>query len=479
MKKLIFLTTLISCTTIMNGKNDYEKELFTPGTINSIKIEMPDSTWQTFIANASRKQYIVCNVVINGERLDSVGIRTKGASSLDDVRGMKLDRYSFTLKLNEYRKGQKYHGLTKLCLNNNIWDATQMKDAIVYDMAHYLGLAAPLTNYAQITVNDHLHGYYLAVEPVDKDFCKRNYPEEKSSIYKPYYNLDYRDDNIKSYGMISNDTKYGGGEESMQNVVAALKSVAQGQDIESHVDIESVLKYMALQTMVVNYDCMTGNNTQNYYLHEGNGKISLIPWDYNLAWGGYPEDDFSMFGGGFGGGGDWGGFGGSGGGNWGGFGGGWGGFEISRPGEDLGQSTPQEVSRIVNFPINTPFSADLNQRKFFMNLLANDKYLKQYHHYLEMLCKEYIKGGKLAGSIALIMKEIGQTTGTESNAFYTNAQFHTATQTLEQMLDRKATSVLGQIAGTIPSTWDDQKAAPEKLLDCSDINLRLLGGLGY
>lgn len=74
------------------------------------------------------------------ERFDSVAIRTKGASSLDDVTNMKSDRYSFTLKLNKYKKGQKYHGMSKLLLNNNIWDATQMKDAVVYDMCRYIGL---------------------------------------------------------------------------------------------------------------------------------------------------------------------------------------------------------------------------------------------------------------------------------------------------------------------------------------------------
>ena len=69
----------------------------------------------------------------------------------------------------------------------------------------------------------------------------------------------------------------------MQRLVEALKSVDEGKDIEEHVDVESVMKYMALQTIVVNFDCMTGHNNQNYYLREADGKISLIPWDYNLA----------------------------------------------------------------------------------------------------------------------------------------------------------------------------------------------------
>ena len=105
---------------------------------------------------------------------DNVAIRTKGASSLDDVKMMKSDRYSFTMKLNKYEKGQDYHGLSKLLLDNNIWDATQMKDAVVYDMCRYIGLPAPLTNYSRITLNGKFFGCYLMVEPVDKNFARRN-----------------------------------------------------------------------------------------------------------------------------------------------------------------------------------------------------------------------------------------------------------------------------------------------------------------
>ena len=132
-------------------EKSYEEALLTLGRIGSVEISMSDSTWEDIINHASEKKYYVCSVTINGERFDSVGIRTKGASSLDDVTNMKSDRYSFTLKQNKYRKGQKYHGMTKLLLNNNIWDATQMKDAIVYDMCRFIGLPASLTNYARIT----------------------------------------------------------------------------------------------------------------------------------------------------------------------------------------------------------------------------------------------------------------------------------------------------------------------------------------
>ena len=439
---------------------EYPEALFTLGEISTVELEMPEATWQKIIKKASDKDYYECAIIINGERFDNVAIRTKGASSLDDVQLMNSDRYSFTLKLNKHEKGQEYHGLTKLLLNNNIWDATQMKDAIVYDMCRYIGLPAPLTNYAKITVNGKPFGCYLMVEPVDKNFARRNWPDEVCNIYKPYHNLAYTGENMENYAEIANYAKVKGGKASMQRIVEALKSVEEGKDIDGHVDIESVMKYMALQTIVVNYDCMTGLNTQNYYLREADGKISLIPWDYNLAWGGYPEDDEHMEG-----------------------------EELTSihnsqfiiPNEalpaDAGKRSKEETSKVVNFPIDTPFLADASKRTFFMKLLANETYKAQYYHYLSVLCNEYIKGGEFTKTLSTIENEIGEIAGTEANAFYTNEQFHKAKKMLQLMLERRAASVLGQIKGTIPATWDGQKAESQKLIKSDDINLQELGGI--
>lgn len=461
MRKILYAMLLSMATAIslsscgINGidEREYSEALFTHGKLASVDLEVPEEIWQKILSKASDKEYYECAVTINGERHNRVAIRTKGASSLDDVALMKSDRYSFTLKLNKYEKGQAYHGLSKLLLNNNIWDATQMKDAIVYDMCRFIGLPAPLTNYACITLNGKLFGYYLLVEPVDKHFCYRNWPDEATNIYKPYHNLAYTGEKMKDYSDISDFAKVKGGEASMKRVVEALRSVDEGKDIEKHLDVESVMKYMALQTIVVNFDCMTGNNEQNYYLREADGKISLIPWDYNLAWGGYPEDE-------------------------------------EMEGEDLleqsqeptlpanaGMRTKEEVSRVVNFPIDTPFSCDLSRRTFFMNLLANQQIKARYYHYLDVLCNQYILGGEFSKTLDAINGEIGDVAGTEANAFYTNEQFHEAQKILQLVLEKRAASVLGQMKGEIPSTWEGQKQQPQLLINSDDINLQDLGGI--
>ena len=43
---------------------------------------------------------------------------------------------------------------------------------------------------------------------------------------------------------------------------------------------------MAVHTFSVNLDSLSGNMAHNYYLYENDGKLNVIPWDYNLSFGG-------------------------------------------------------------------------------------------------------------------------------------------------------------------------------------------------
>mgnify|MGYP002523775861 CR=1 FL=1 len=131
----------------------------------------------------------------------------------------------------------------------------------------------------------------------------------------------------------------------------------------------------------------------------------------------------------------------------------------------------------MNFPIDTPFSADLKHRTFFMHLLANEQFKARYYHYLDVLCNQYILGGEFSKTLDAINNEIGEVAGTEANAFYSNEQFHKAQKTLQLVLEKRAASVLGQMKGEIPATWESQKAQPQLLININNINLQDLGGI--
>ena len=131
------------------------------------------------LENAISEEYYSCNVVVNGKTFYSVGIRPKGNTSLSSIANdPDTDRYSFKLEFDHYIEGQTCYGLDKLILNNNYADATNMKEAIVYDMYQYLGVDASLYNYAKISVNGDYRGVYLALEAVEDSFMLRNYGTE-------------------------------------------------------------------------------------------------------------------------------------------------------------------------------------------------------------------------------------------------------------------------------------------------------------
>ena len=344
----------------------YETALFDTSSIMSVNIIMDEDDWNDMLENATDEEYHQCDVEINGTTFHKVGIRPKGNTSLSSIASdPTTDRYSFKLEFDHYVDGQTCFGLDKLILNNNYADATNMKEALVYDMYEYLGADASLYNYAKISVNGDYWGVYLALEGVEDSFQLRNYGTENGNLYKPESmdmgsmpdmgdrkdmdfgdmqppdfpgngaadnstdgadgqqqdfsppqmpngngdengghpeppdggdggfsmssggaDLNYTDDDLDSYSTIWDGEITKTNKADHKRVVKALKNIDEGTDLEQYMDIDNLLRYMAVHVFSVNEDSLSGTMAHNYYLYESDGKLNLIPWDYNLAFGG-------------------------------------------------------------------------------------------------------------------------------------------------------------------------------------------------
>ena len=55
-----------------------------------------------------------------------------------------------------------------------------------------------------------------------------------------------------------------------------------------------MLRYIAGNAALGNGDGYFGSMMHNFYLYEKNGKITMLPWDYNLAFGGFGESAESL-----------------------------------------------------------------------------------------------------------------------------------------------------------------------------------------
>ena len=243
-------------------------------------------------------------------------------------------------------------------------------------------------------------------------------------------NLTYTDDSLDNYQSIWYGSVFDTTDKDHKRVVKALKNIcsdnADAQTLSDYMDVDNVLRYMAVQTFVVNLDSLSGNMEHNYYLYEDDSVLNIIPWDYNLAFGGFQS---------------------------------------------------QNASDVINFPIDTPFSSGVSteNRQFFMSLLENDEYREQYHEYLRQLAEEYVGGGIFENTVSRISSQIDDLVKTDPTFFYSYGEYTSAVEMLKQTVALRSESIKGQLDGKIPSTRSEQEADSSALIDSAGIDLNVMG----
>ncbi len=454
---------------------EYASELFDKSKIISIEIKADESDWANMLENATKEEYISCDVTINGTTFKSVGIRPKGNSSLSSVANSDSDRFSFKLEFDHFIDGQTCFGLDKFVINNIQSDATYMKDYLSYDLMTYMGVKTPLFAYTDVAVNGKAWGFYIAVEAMEESFAQRNYGEDYGMLYKPegmgargngkmqdFLNnnggnagnaggenlnsgggmpgggmnggssggtdLKYTDGNIDSYSDIFDNEVFKGDDTDYNRVIEALKNLSNGTELEKYINVDETLRYFAVNTVLVNLDSYFSSMKHNYYLYEKDGQLSMLPWDYNLAFGGFQSGS---------------------------------------------------AGTAVNFPIDTPVSGiEMSERPILARLLEVDEYMDKYHEYLQEIVDNYFNGGVYEDTINTVDSLISQYVKNDASAFYTYEQYSQALPMLKEFGRLRAESIQGQLDGSIPSTTEGQANASGKLVDASAINLSAMGAQG-
>ena len=444
----------------------YEDKLFDTSSVHTINIVMDD--WDEFISNAESEEYYTCTLEIDGETYKNVAIRGKGNTSLTKVASYGNDRYSFKVEFDRYDSALTYYGLDKLCLNNIIQDNTYMKDYLCYRLMAEMGVASPLCSYVYVSVNGSDWGLYLAVEGVEESFLQRNYGSDYGELYKPdsqsmgggrgngkEFDMDdfenaedandkadnaqpggkgdmnssddtllkYIDDDPDSYPNIFDNAKTDVSSSDKKRLIAALKTLS-GDEPESAVDVDKVIRYFVVHNFVLNFDSYTGSMIHNYYLYESDGQLQMIPWDYNLAFGGF---------------------------------------------QSAGGATS-----LVNYPIDDPVSGDsIEDRPMLAWIFQNEEYTELYHKYFAELISTVFDSGDFAQEFDSVVQMISPYVESDPTKFCTYEEFETGVSTLREFCLLRAESISGQLDGSIGSTSDTQEQST--LVDAGSLQISDMG----
>lgn len=478
---------------------DYVNRIFDDTYVHQIDLKMPKANWTYLTDHATEEQYVICDAVIDGETFTDIAIRPKGNSSLSAIKAQDSDRFSFKIEFDHYKMDSTYYGLDKLSLNNLGQDVSCLKDFLTYHMMNEIGVAAPLSSYVQVKLNGEDFGLYLAVEAIEDSFAYRNYGADYGNIYKPecfeissvtpkaFMNMDenpfgtdfeslgpgdradilgtfirkpfeaafgsnmevaalkYVGDDLDSYSVMFDSAVFDINKEDRLSFVNAVKTLNSGADASESLDVDSVIKYLIVHNFVNNYDSYSGVFVHNYYIREQDGRFSMIPWDYNLAFGIFTfQSAVKSF---------------------------------------LGDDSPYNVELkignamsdgkgMVNYPIDTPaITVDTSDRPLMNVIFSDEKYMALYHEYFTRFLNDFFASGKFqelfshTWSIITPYIKDGQT-------FYTYyGKAEKGAKAVHDYCVLREESIRGQLDGTIPSTMKGQSEEWENLVEVGDLCL--------
>lgn len=269
---------------------DYKQQLFIEDEVGEIEITVSDNNWNKILDDPTAEEYVEASVTVNGAAYNNVGIRAKGNSSLSSVASSDSERYSLKLDFAQYDSNQTYYGLETVNLNNNISDSSQMREFVSYELMEQLGIAAPAHSYVKVMVNGEYYGLMSAVEEIGDAFAKTNFGSTEGFIFKPEdtgSDLSYVSDDVDDYeGVFAGVKMNKKTAKNNSNIITMMKEISEGDT--SSLDVDEMARYFALNTALVNMDSYQGSFKHNYYLYENSeGIFSILPWDYNMSFGGF------------------------------------------------------------------------------------------------------------------------------------------------------------------------------------------------
>ena len=209
--------------------------------------------------------------------------------------------------------------------------------------------------------------------------------------------LKYIDEDPDSYSNIFDNAKTKITNTDKQRLIRALRNLSEYTDLENTVDTEEVIRYFVVHNFVCNGDSYTGAMIHNYYLHEQDGQLSMIPWDYNLAFGTFQGGD---------------------------------------------------ADSSVNASIDSPVSGgSVDDRPMLGWIFSDESYTRQYHELFHQFLDRWFSQGQLAQLIGETKALLQPFVEKDPSRFCTVEEFDTGVETLEKFVGLRAEAVSRQLSG--------------------------------
>jgi spore coat protein CotH len=234
-------------------------ELFSNGPIMQISVEIGKSGMES-LRQDHRKQ-VRAVIQQGGTTYRDVAAHIKGAAgSLRDID----DRPALTLVFNWFEPGQRFHGLSRIHLNNSVQDPSYLEEAICGEICRASGVPAARATPVMVSLNGKKLGFYVLKEGFSKEFLKEFFKHSDGNLYDGGFCTDIGTSTHKSSGRGPDDHS------DLKTLIAATREsdpLKRWDRLQSVLDVDRFISFMVVETLVLHWDgySQKANNYRVYF----------------------------------------------------------------------------------------------------------------------------------------------------------------------------------------------------------------------
>jgi spore coat protein CotH len=263
------------------------EDIFAKDGFLRIKIEVPKEgisklrrhSWGW--GESQKERPSVQATIFEGDRIyTNVALHLKGAAG--SFRPVD-ERPAFTLSFDKFAKGQDFHGLDKISLNNSLQDPSYLSEKVCREIFIAAGVPAPRATHARLEFNGRDLGVYVLVEGWGKQFLKRYFKNTKGNLYDGGFvkeitdNLDVNSgDNPKDHSDL----------QRLAEAAQELDRVKRMARLDQVLDMDRFITMIALEVMMSHWDGYAMNKNNFRLFHDAErDKMVFMPHGLDQMFG--------------------------------------------------------------------------------------------------------------------------------------------------------------------------------------------------
>lgn len=334
-------TTKSSTATAATNRPTVTPQFFDAKSVHTVEIAFDRADYDRVIARYredSEKDWMKAEVTIDGQRYRQVGMRLKGNSSLFTIggrrppgfpgarnlpdgprelpgarnlpEGVRLPEFGpgrgpggaadaekpetlpWLIRLDKYIDDQAHQGTTEFVVRSSM-TKTALNEIVALELLDDAGLASQRSASVRLRVNGGAEILRLVIENPNQQWMEDHFGP-RGSLFKADSSGDY------SYRgadptLYSDAWSHEAGEEDFRPLIDFLYFVNEstdeefGAELPRRLDIESFATYLAIQELFKNFDDIDGPGNNSYLHYDQRSKrFTVVAWDHNLAFIGFP-----------------------------------------------------------------------------------------------------------------------------------------------------------------------------------------------